>query len=280
MILDEFIQLKITKPNVRFYKEKYGCKVGDLIYVSISDLSKGCSELISVKCDICGLNKKLSYRKYLKNIKNQDKYSCSSKCSDFKKKLTKLENFGYENFNNRPKSKETSYLRYGVTSPMKSDVVKMKVEETCLLKYNSKNYVSSKHFKDKMIIKYGVENPMQSEIVNTKRIKNSFRINDFLDIKYQGKYELDFLKFCQDKKISPIKPIFKIKYKHSNKDKYYIPDFFLSDFNLVIEVKSTYYYILHEEINLLKREQTILSGYEYLLILDKDYNELIQKIQL
>ena len=63
MILDEFILLKISKPNVRFYKEKYFCKVGDLISISVDDLTHGSNELVLVKCDVCQKEKKSMFRK-------------------------------------------------------------------------------------------------------------------------------------------------------------------------------------------------------------------------
>ena len=31
MILEKFVKIEIKKPNVRFYKDKYNCKVGDII---------------------------------------------------------------------------------------------------------------------------------------------------------------------------------------------------------------------------------------------------------
>lgn len=39
-----------------------------------------------------------------------------------------------------------------------------------------------------------------------------------------------------------------------------MPDFFIDKLNLVIEIKSLYYYELHKEINILKRINTILLG--------------------
>jgi hypothetical protein len=52
-----------------------------------------------------------------------------------------------------------------------------------------------------------------------------------------------------------------------------LPDFFIENKNLIIEIKSTYYFNLHKEKNILKKNYTISSGYNYLLIVDKDYDE-------
>ena len=50
--------------------------------------------------------------------------------------------------------------------------------------------------------------------------------------------------------------------------------------NLVIEIKSSYYYNLHKEINILKKEQTINSGFNYLMILDKKYDKLLHFLEI
>jgi hypothetical protein len=277
MILDKFIIVKMSKPNIRFYKDKYKCKVGDLVCVEVCDLSLGISELVLVKCDICGFEKRLIYRKYIKNINRQGFYTCSSKCSSIKKKNTCTKNFGFDSPLKSPdirdKVKGTCLIRYGFDNPNKSDLVKQKTKNTCRLKYSSDSYVNSDDFKLSMLEKYGVENPMQSFDINNKRIKSSFEINEFESIKYQGKYELDFLEFCKKMSIFPIKPNFSINYIYNDVQKIYLPDFFIENKNLIIEIKSTYYFNLHKEKNILKKNYTISSGYNYLLIVDKDYDE-------
>jgi len=246
MIIDDKVLIKISKANVRFYKNKYNCIVGDYMLIDTKDLSRGCCVEVKVMCDICNCIKKLSFKKYLKNIKNQSIYTCSSKCSTIKKKNTLFENFGDRNFNNRKKFRETCISKYGVDYPMRNDLVREKSEKTCLIKYNSKNFVNSDKYLEKMFTLYGVTNPMKSIDINSKRIKSSFSIDSFNEIKYQGKYELDFLKFCKENLLSPIKPEFTINYIHDGKIKIYIPDFYFELQNLVIEIKSSYYYNLHK----------------------------------
>lgn len=46
--------------------------------------------------------------------------------------------------------------------------------------------------------------------------------------------------------------------------------------NLIIEIKSTYYYNLHKSKNILKKEYTIKGGYRYIIILDKSYDIFIK----
>ena len=52
-----------------------------------------------------------------------------------KVKNTCLERYGDENYSNREKAKLTYLKKYGVTSPLKSDIFKRKSKETCLKKY-------------------------------------------------------------------------------------------------------------------------------------------------
>lgn len=279
MILDSVVKVRMFRANIKFYKSKYNCKVGDTIDIDVKDLSIGSSELVLVECDICRIEKRLMYRKYLKNISNQGYYVCSSKCSTLKKKKTCLINYGCEiplqSIEVLNKSKQSCVVRYGFEYPMKSNIVKNKQQKTNIIKYGSNNYVNSDRFKTQMQNLYGVDNPMQSSIINNDRIKSSFAINEFKNIKYQGKYELDFLRFCKINSLPICKPDFSIDYVHFDKKRKYLPDFFLPSKRLLVEIKSTYYYELHKEVNLLKKEATIESGYNYILILDKDYSELL-----
>lgn len=277
MILDKNILIKLTRPNIRFYKYKYDCKVGDYINIDVADLTYGSSELVRVKCDICGFERLLMYRKYIKNNNRQGYYTCSSKCSTGKKKVTFFEKYGFDSplkcDEIKKRVKKTCIDKYGFDNPMKSPLVLKKKENTCFFKYGSINYVNSESFIKKMNDDYSVDNPMQSVDINNKRIKSSFYINEFDSVKYQGKYELDFLQMCKENYIHVSKPKFSIKYLIDDCYKIYLPDFFISDKNLIIEIKSSYFLNLQKEKNELKKEYSIINGYNYLLILDKDYTE-------
>jgi hypothetical protein len=86
--------------------------------------------LISVRCDVCFNEKKIPYRKYIKNISKYNLYTCSSRCSDLKRRMTNLEKFGVErplkSEEYRTKSRNTCLERYGVDNPMKMDDFKIK----------------------------------------------------------------------------------------------------------------------------------------------------------
>jgi len=280
MILDSFVEIEIKRANVRFYKEKYNCIIGDIVNIQIKDIPLGSSVVIKCKCDICDTEKQLSYRKYNKNINSYGFYSCSSKCSTSKKKKTFFNNYGVDiptkSVFIKNKIKKTCIEKYGFDNPMKNSDVKNKSKETCNAKYNS-DFFSSIYFRDKMTEKYGVNNPMESIELNEKRIKNSYKIDNFNEIKYQGKYELDFIKFCIVNNINISKPIKTIDYIDSTgKNRKYIPDFYIDHINLIIEIKSKYYYNINIENNILKEKYSLMNGYNYIIIIDKKYDNFLE----
>jgi very-short-patch-repair endonuclease len=96
-------------------------------------------------------------------------------------------------------------------------------------------------------------------------------------IKYQGSYEKDFLDLCEKMNINVVRGK-TIKFRHKNKDKIYFSDYYLNDFNLIVEVKSWYIYELHEELNLVKQKAVLEQGYNFLFIIDKKYNDFLSII--
>lgn len=92
------------------------------------------------------------------------------------------------------------------------------------------------------------------------------------DLHYQGSYELDFLNKYYDKlKIENGKNFY---YIIDNKNKIYISDFYLPQYNVIIEIKSNWTYNNNILKNLLKRESVLNSNINFLFIIDKKYNDL------
>lgn len=157
------------------------------------------------------------------------------------------------------KRKDTFIRNYGVDNPMKSKEI-------------------YKRFKDTNTERYGVEYPAQNSIIFNKTQKTQFKIKEYKGIKYQGSYELDFLEFCDSNNIiDKVSKINSIKYKHNDKIKYYHPDFFIEELNLIIEIKSDYYYELYLEKNICKKKSCIEQGYDFIFIINKDYIEFLNK---
>ena len=74
----------------------------------------------------------ITVKKVLKDI-----YSDVNKKQEINNKIrgTCLLKYGDEHYSNRIKAKETCLQRYGVTSPLKSEIFKQKSKETCLQRY-------------------------------------------------------------------------------------------------------------------------------------------------
>ncbi len=88
---------------------------------------------------------------------------------------------------------------------------------------------------------------------------------------YQGTHELDFLTKYYDK--LEITEMDSIVYFFNEKNRHYFPDFYITKYNTIVEIKSTYYYKLYLDKNLAKKEACLTNGYNFIFIIDKDYTE-------
>jgi len=190
--------------------------------------------------------------------------------------------------------------KYRVKNAGELDFVKKKIRTTNLERYGVENPYQYEEFKQKIkntnLKKYGVEYPTQSPEIREK-IKDSFRRSynceyalqnpDFFEkyesncryarkfkntnIYYRSSFELDFLLKYYDKLL--IENAKSIKYELKGKSKIYYPDFYLPELDLVIEIKSSYLKKQTEDILLAKEKSIIDSGFNFIMILDKDYKE-------
>jgi hypothetical protein len=229
------------------------------------------------------------------------KYALQNEDIKQKTKEYFMEKFG---FDNPSKSKEVSNKRentmierFGVKTNLilpethkkaidksRSDESKNKRNNTLLERYGFDNCMKSKdvydRFKKTNIIKYGFEYPAQNIDIFSKTQISQLKMKYFEDIRYQGTYELDFLEYCNKlniiDKISKVKTI---KYKLDGVDRCYHPDFFINELNLIIEIKSSYYYNLYLEKNLVKEKYTLESGFNFIFIIDKNYDDFLERIK-
>lgn len=194
-----------------------------------------------------------------------------------KSKLTKTERYGDENYNNHDKYVETCLEKYGVENFFQLDECKENMKIRNLEKYGVEYYQSTEEYRVKYIEtcleKYGVESPMQTLEIHDKQQKSGFKIKYYNGLSYRGSYELDFIKYCEINNII-ISKVDKVIYKFDNKTHYYFPDFYIEKYNLICEIKSEYYYKLDESKNISKKEYSIKSGYNFLFIVNRNYNEL------
>jgi hypothetical protein len=217
-------------------------------------------------CKICGKNTDF------KNFSIGYKKCCSKKCENKYKYLTTkkaiLEKYGNENYNNPKKQKQTKKERYGNENYNNHE----KFIKTCLEKYGYDTILRDKNKMEKAIFKkYGVENVSQNKEIFKKIQKISLNLFKDTNIWYQGSYELDFLNKYYDE-YPDIQRGPSIKYVYEGKNKVYHPDFYIPSLNLVIECKNSYLMKKDKEIIEIKLKATINNGFNYILIIDKNYS--------
>lgn len=175
------------------------------------------------------------------------------------------------------KSKETCLKKYGVSSPNQSDYIKNKKVLSMIGKYGYINNSLTKESKEKLrktnLERYGVEYPMQVLEFAEKQQKNSKKIIKYNnDLYYQSSYEKNFLDYISDiKLIEELKRGPSVKYNLNGIDKIYYPDFYFEKYNLLIEIKSSYYYEKYLEMNLAKKQKCVDDGFNFLFIINKNY---------
>lgn len=207
----------------------------------------------------------------------------------FKNKIKNinLEKYGVDNtfkldfFKN--KFKQSSLKKYGVDHPFKCESVKNKIQETNLKRYGVRYTLQAEEIKQKIketnLRKYGCEYISQNPEIYESKILSGYRIKKHeCGLNYQGTYEKDFIDICLEHNIKLSKPP-SFLYEMFSKTKRYYPDFYIEKLNLIIEVKSKYYYEIHKDKNELKKQTITNNGFQYLMILDKNYEEFFKFIK-
>lgn len=240
--------------------------------------------------DRYGVNAPLQNEEILEKMKNTNieryGYTCSMLNNEVKEKSknTILNRYGVEyilqNKNIQEKYKETFTNRYDVEKPLQNKEIHDKMVNTTLERYGVENSFQSEEIKEKIketnLERYGCENPMQNENIFNKMQHNSLSVKlHHCGLYYQGSYEKDFLDIFSEQAI--IEKGKRIKY---NNGKIYYCDFYLPEFNILVEIKSSYYYKKYEEKNINKHKECIKLGYEHLFVIDKNYEELKNKIKI
>ena len=261
MILTKKTNITIRNDMRKLYTDlgyNIPSKRNPVIEIDVKDLQRKSQKKVDVKCDICGKIKTICYWTHRESIEKYGYYSCLGKCSQNKNKLTSLEKYGDENYNNRDKYRLTNLKKYGVDNIAKLDIRDEKSKQTKLEKYGDENYNNRDKYrltnlkkydnenynnpsknKKTCLEKYGVEYPIQVLGIHEKQQISGFNIKKYSDsnLYYRGTYELDFLKKYHNTGITKAESI---KYQFDNKNKVYHPDFYYEPLNLIIEVKSNY----------------------------------------
>lgn len=254
MIVQEKIKIKSDKYK-KYYESLGYIYIDGYTVINVKDLKKNSLHKVLVKCDICGDEKMLRFQDYQKSTNFQSTDYYCKKCKYKKYEKTCLEKYGLKNISQKDdikrKKKETCLKNWGVDNPSKSKEIKIKKENTSL-----KNW--------------GVKYCSQNKDILYKRIKNGVIIKKFFNLFYQGSYEMDFLQRYYDK--LKITNGFPIEYEINSEKHYYIPDFYLPELNLIVEIKSSWWLKRHYELCQIK-ENYAKQNYNYIMILDKNYTE-------
>lgn len=174
MIITKEIIKKVTQYNLRIFK-KFGYKIGETAIVKIEDWDKNSHEKINAKCDICGNERYLSYREYIRSFNNYNLYSCSSKCSQFKNKITKEIKYGDANYYNINKCKETCMIKYGVDNIFKDKEIIKNIDKVKRVKYGENFEKITERMEESMLSKYGVTNISKLDSVKKTKTETLFK---------------------------------------------------------------------------------------------------------
>lgn len=293
MIINKYVFLKIGTKSYKFYKDLgYDINSNGLTKVLVEHLTKSSSAIVDIMCQRCGKVNSKKYYHY-KNIieqSNDGLYYCRT-CGYENAKLTNTLRYGdtcvLTNQLIKLKSKQTLEKRYGVDNISKLDSIK--IERSEKMKQNTYEYnkiIREKYgsnvskldwVKDKKssttFKNWGVRNPMQSIDIFEKSQRSGKKIKlHECGLTYRGKYEKHFLDYCMENKIEVHKgPT--IRYIHDQKERFYHSDFLLPKFNLICEIKSSYYLNKYYDINMSKKEYSELM-YDFEFIVDRNYSKL------
>jgi hypothetical protein len=192
-----------------------------------------------------------------------------------KRKKTKFEKYGDSNFNNQEKKKNTLIEKYGNENYNNNISRKNTLKE----KYGDENFNNQKKKEETCLSKYGVRHSNQNLEIMNKIQKSGFNLkfHENMNLNYRGSYERDFLDFCFLNNIIVSEFKNELYYIHNNKKHRYYPDFYHEKTNTIIEIKSTYTFECDYEINMLK-EKCSKEKYNFLFIIDKNYNEFVSYI--
>lgn len=299
MFSDKSIEIKINKGNIDYYRSigYHDIKIGCVSMIKSKDVKSTVANRIYVICESCDNEMYIKCQNYHTQIKKNNMYVCKN-CSYVKNKITNYDRYGSEHVLQvkeiRDKGKETMILNYGVDNISKVDYIKEErsifmsnmydeYHNRMVLKYGVDNISKLPEVKEKKkdtaIRNYGVENPSQDPLIFEKSQKSGkkIKLHEVLDIYYRGSYEKDFLDFCVSVGLKVEKgPT--LKYVYDGKTKTYHSDFLLIDYNLICEIKSSYYMELFYEKNMCKKTCSE-KDFNFIFIVDKKYDLLLEYIK-
>jgi hypothetical protein len=185
MIITDYVEISISKKNINHFSLYYkDINLKDKIQVNPKFLQNGSGVLIDVSCDICGIERKIKYQAYHKNINSCEEYKIYTcdKCSHIKIKSFNRKKWGVDYFSQTKeyteKFKNTMIERYGVEYALQSEELKDKAKKTNLNKFGVENpFIDNEMIRSKFKEKWGVDHPSKvEEIIEKTKITKA--LND------------------------------------------------------------------------------------------------------
>lgn len=183
MILTKEIELRIAGNVLNYYKNNNINIIPNKINkIPIELLNPESHILIDAKCDICGKEVKIQYRRYNQSISRGGYYTCSSKCSTDKRSQTFMDKWGVKAFVEtnefKEKSKNTSIKKWGEDHFRKSEKWKnnnnenLKRKNTIFSKFITENPKVLGQDDENFIIKCDIhgETLINKKIFSTRKI--------------------------------------------------------------------------------------------------------------
>ena len=266
MILKEIITIKVNSNHLKYYRNLgYEAKMSDTLDINSLHLPKGSHVRVNAECDKCGKIENIEFR----GVRDKINFTYECKSCIHKDRISKNGSV----FRNPVLQRELS-LRNNKKSLDKR-------KETKLNKHGDENYNNQEKKEETCLLKYGVRHTNQIPEIWEKIQKSSFRVCRYkdTDLTYQGDYELDFLEFCESNSIK-VNNGPSLSYNFNKKNRVYHSDFIIDDLNLIIEIKSTYTLNSDLECNLEKEKECKKRGYNFMFIVDKNYDNLIEYLSL
>lgn len=153
IVKNQFVPVKIAGKNMKHYKSlNYDVSYGEIIYVPVEHLTKGCNSNIKIICDNCGKEFERMYKTHLRCRQAHPNLDYCNYCS--KAVLNNVSEL-MNNPENRIKIQKTCLEKYGYKSPSSSPIIREKIRQTSMEKFGDfsilgKNSIKRNDINEKM----------------------------------------------------------------------------------------------------------------------------------
>jgi len=156
-------------------------------------------------------------------------------------------------------------------------------------------HTAREQFKKNCKRKLGTDNPAstpehQMKTIAGRSYSGTYTFTDGGVIGYSSSYEKDFLEFLDKDMLFPSSEVEQCElifyFNYDGKRRFHIPDYILRSYNLIVQIKT--FKNMNSHLQTTGRDRQLLSdkaiidsgGYNYIVILDKDYIDFINMIKI